>query len=168
MRQIAYFGLLALAACTAPAATEGSPPPPSPATQTPPPILAQVLEEPTRILSQTDADRLLGNTGITLQWIDWDTRGPVNVRVDERGVWRLYGRQFKAGEEVVVDGVITEIGDGYFTLQGTVTIANTPDPGRFCQRGKAWHFAITQGRKYYRLREFEWCDELTDYVDIYF
>ena len=39
---------------------------------------------------------------------------------------------------------------------------------RICEKTKDWHFAITQGRPYYRLREFEWCDGLTDYIDLYF
>jgi hypothetical protein len=33
---------------------------------------------------------------------------------------------------------------------------------------KAWHFAVMQNRPYWRLREFDWCEDLTDYVDIYF
>jgi hypothetical protein len=47
--------------------------------------------------------------------------------------------------------VITEIGDDYFLLNGRITIGDTPDAGRSC----------------YRLREFERCDYLTDYADIY-
>ena len=61
-----------------------------------------------------------------------------------------------------------QIGEGYFILRGTVAITDTPDPGRECRADKNWRFAITQNRQYYRLREFEWCDGLTDYVDIYF
>ena len=29
-----------------------------------------------------------------------------------------------------------------------------------------WVYA--DGRKYWRLRDFDWCDGLTDYIDIYF
>ena len=49
-----------------------------------------------------------------------------------------------------------------------IRIADAPDPGRMCEATKSWHFAVTQNRRYYRLREFEWCDGLTDYIDIYF
>ena len=48
------------------------------------------------------------------------------------------------------------------------SITDTPDRGRTCERRKTWHFAVTQRRSFYRLREFEWCDGLTDYVDVYF
>jgi hypothetical protein len=53
-------------------------------------------------------------------------------------------------------------------LEGAVTIVNTPDEGRTCEGYGTWRFAVTQARKYYRLRQFEWCDGLTDYVDLYF
>ncbi len=67
-----------------------------------------------------------------------------------------------------LDGQIVGLGADYFILDGLIRIAHTPDVGRVCEADKRWHFAITQDRKYYRLREFEWCDGLTDYVDIYF
>jgi hypothetical protein len=40
--------------------------------------------------------------------------------------------------------------------------------GRRCEQTGEWRFAVTQNRKYWRLRQFEWCDYLTDYIDIYF
>ncbi len=123
----------------------------------------------TRILDEGAARRLLANKGLTLQWIDWDHRGTVIVTRQD-GVWKLHGRQAGANGPglLAIDGNITEIGADYFTLQGKITITDTPDAGRTCSADKTWHFAITQNRHYYRLREFEWCDDLTDYVDIYF
>jgi hypothetical protein len=132
------------------------------------PLTAQD-EAPTRIMSQTDAERLRTVQGITLQWIDWDRRGDVSVSEDANGVWRIEGEQLdESGAGVRVSGVITEIGQDYFLLDGTVAIADTPDVGRACSAAKVWRFGATQRRSYYRLREFEWCDYLTDYVDIYF
>ena len=121
------------------------------------------------IRSEADAQRLLANKGVTLQWIDWNTRGSVAVSRNA-GLWSLRGSQGDANGKgrLYLDGNITEIGDGYFTFDGTIRITDTPDPGRLCEKDKTWHFAVTQGRSYYRLREFEWCDGLTDYVDIYF
>ena len=115
------------------------------------------------------ARRLAANTGITLQWIGWNERGRVEVGQTSDGVYRLFGRQSDDDGSgfVEVDGVVTEIGPDYFLLDGTVTIRDAPDAGRFCQADKLWRFGITQGRKYWRLREFEWCDGLTDYIDIY-
>lgn len=125
--------------------------------------------EATRIFSPTDARRLQHNKGVTLQWIDWNTRGTAKVTV-ENGVWRLRAAQAEAGGpgRLYLDGTISEIGKGYFTFAGTIRIADTPDGGRACEETKTWHFAVTQNRSYYRLREFEWCDGLTDYIDIYF
>ncbi|MFU7527521.1 hypothetical protein [Qipengyuania sp. ASV99] len=125
--------------------------------------------KPTRILSEVDAERLRSVQGITLQWIDWDRRGDVAVSADRDGVWRLSGEQLdESGAGVRVDGVITEIGADYFKFEGRVQIADTPDRGRSCDATKVWRFEATQRRAYYRLREFEWCDYLTDYIDIYF
>jgi len=123
----------------------------------------------TRILDESAANRLLSNKGLTLQWIDWDHRGTATIS-RQSGVWKLHGRQAEANGPglLALDGNITEIGADYFTFQGRISITDTPDTGRICSAEKTWHFAITQNRRYYRLREFEWCDELTDYVDIYF
>ncbi|MFM7404093.1 MAG: hypothetical protein ACKO1N_08385 [Erythrobacter sp.] len=120
-----------------------------------------------------DADRLRGLDGVTLQWISFDrrdnARGDASVTIDEAGVWRLYAMQTGSNAaKMVVDGAITEIGADYFELAGTVTILNTPDEGRTCERNGTWRFAVTQNRKCYRLRQFEWCDYLTDYIDLYF
>ena len=173
MRQIALCVLpaaLAVTACMPQAATpevlpQKSAPPPS---ASPPRPAWAPLSEP-RIISQVDADRLLGNNGITLQWIGWDERGKVSVYPDKRGIWWLSSSQIgRQGARLLVEGRIVEIGEGYFTLDGVVSISNAPDAGRECRADKTWHFAITRNRKYYRLREFEWCDGLTDYVDIYF
>ncbi|MBV7258173.1 hypothetical protein KCG46_01140 [Erythrobacter sp. WH158] len=129
----------------------------------------KALPKPTVVSSYTDVARLATVQGITLQWIDWDTRGDVTIVNSVDGVWHLLGEQ-KSGQDVgfVIDGVITEIGADYFLFDGQITIANTPDPGRRCSENKLWRFEVTQGRTYYRLREFEWCDYLTDYIDIYF
>jgi hypothetical protein len=125
--------------------------------------------QPTRVLSPRDAARLRALKGMTLQWISWDTRGTVDVSVDEAGVWRLIGEQTGPNAaSAAVEGVITEIGPNYFMLEGAVTILNTPDEGRTCEGYGSWRFEVTQNRKYYRLRQFEWCDDLTDYVDLYF
>jgi len=160
--------LLLLTACTASADT----PPPQHAE--PPPAASDPAQpawpgETTKVLSQTDAQRLLANKGVTLQWIDWNTRGAAVVTPGEP-LWTLRAAQ-SAREgmgRLILDGAILEVGEGYFTFRGTIRIADTPDPGRMCEATKTWHFAVTQNRSYYRLREFEWCDYLTDYIDIYF
>jgi hypothetical protein len=137
--------------------------------------LAAILAVPaladsrTRVLDRAAAQRLLANKGVTLQWIDWNRRGTATV-TRRAGVWRLRAAQAQAGGpgRLLLDGAVTEIGRDYFVLQGTIRITDTPDLGRTCEQTKAWRFGITQNRRYWRLREFEWCDGLTDYVDIYF
>lgn len=160
---IAALPLLAmLAGC----ATEGkvqprSAPPPAAAPQ---PAIAE-----TRILDRTAADHLLRNSGVTLQWIDWNTRGIANVRKDA-GLIRLTASQISAEGpgRLWLDGKVTEIGADYFIFSGTIRITDAPDKGRTCEASRDdWRFAVTQGRPYWRLRTFEWCDGLTDYIDIY-
>jgi hypothetical protein len=130
---------------------------------------APVSRDLTRVLDPAGLERLLHNKGLTLQWIDWDRRGTADARMDD-GTLLLAGTQTeKDGQGLLsLDGYVEEIGPGYFTFRGTIRISDTPDRGRMCEAHKSWHFAITRNRKYYRLREFEWCDGLTDYIDIYF
>ena len=128
-----------------------------------------LADAPTRILDQTAAQLLLHNKGLTLQWIDWNTRGRTTVS-RAGGIWTLRGAQAerRGPGQLLLDGTISEIGSDYFIFEGTIRIAETPDKGRLCEQTKSWRFAITQRRRYYRLREFEWCDGLTDYIDVHF
>lgn len=126
----------------------------------------------TRILDKASLARLLANKGVTLQWLDWNTRGTANARWEGETL-RLTAAQAKSGAggekgRLFLDGVVEEVGPDYFTFRGTIRIEDTPDAGRRCEATKSWHFAVTQNRPYWRLREFEWCDGLTDYIDIYF
>jgi hypothetical protein len=127
-------------------------------------------DTPTKVISPADLMRLINNTGMSLQWMSGPARGPVRVLVDTaNGQWSLIGTHGGAKDAYVsVDGFISEVGDKYFQLTGNLTILNTPDPGRTCRAFGNWRFEITQNRKYYRLRHFEWCDGLTDYIDIHF
>lgn len=123
----------------------------------------------TRVLDTAAAQRLRANKGVTLQWIDWNTRGSAHVSVTG-GVWTLRAAQAEAGGpgRLFIEGKVTEIGRDYFLFDGTVRITDTPDKGRSCEKHDVWRFAVTQNRRYWRIRTFEWCDDLTDYVDIYF
>ena len=123
----------------------------------------------TAIYDADGARMLLENDGVTLQWIGWDRRGTANVLVEHDGTYTLTARQQVDNGQgsLAMDGYISEIGPGYFTFRGTITIEGAPDRGRYCSENKLWHFAVTQNRRYWRLREFEWCDDLTDYIDIY-
>ena len=120
-------------------------------------------------LAPITMERLRANSGITLQWIDWDRRGTAELRETAEGAFLTASQVDPAGPGTLfIDGRVIEAGEDYFLFDGLIRIAETPDRGRVCEARKVWRFAITQNRKYYRLREFEWCDRLTDYVDIYF
>jgi hypothetical protein len=134
--------------------------------QTPTPA-PTALPARTVIKDRAALQRLLGNEGVTLQWISWDQRGDLTAdyRTD---LLRLHGGQSAAGGALTLDGVVTEIGADSFTFVGRIDIRDTPDAGRACRREGEMTFAITQNRKYWRLQQMEVCDGLTDYVDIYF
>ncbi len=131
---------------------------------------APAAPAPTIVRDVPALERLRGNSGLTLQWISWDYRGQLNVSQPGETVF-LQGEQ-KArdgtGGLVRLQGAVTEIGEDYFNLDGTLIIENAPDAGRSCRLDGAMEFRVTQDRKYWRLRRFEWCDYLTDYIDIYF
>lgn len=162
--------LLALAGCS-PDDGGGRPTAslPAPAPQASAPPVPTPSAAVTRILDRAAADQLLRNSGVTLQWIDWNTRGTANAR-DDTGVMRLTASQASSNGpgRLWLDGRVTEVGADYFVFSGTIRITDTPDAGRRCEATREdWRFAVTQNRPYWRLRTFEWCDELTDYIDIY-
>lgn len=129
---------------------------------------ASVSSQATRVLDRDAAARLLANKGVTLQWISWDQRGTANARWEGERLL-LTAAQAKTGAgRLFLDGQVAEIGSDYFIFRGTIRIEDAPDPGRRCEATKDWRFAVTQNRPYWRLREFEWCDGLTDYIDVYF
>jgi hypothetical protein len=123
----------------------------------------------TDVRDQAALERLRGNAGLTLQWIGWDKRG--TLEVSQRGaVVHLSGSQASSDGKgrLEIEGDVVSIDSNSFILRGQIRIVGTPDAGRSCTKENDSEFAITQGRKYWRMREFEWCDQLTDYIDIYF
>lgn len=125
--------------------------------------------ERTAVTAPAMLQRLRRNSGITLQWISFDTdrRGRVTA-VDTNGLTHLYGFQRNGDASVEIDGDVLAIGPRSFTFRGTIDIRNAPDPGRICTRDGTFEFRITRNRRYWRLQQMEACDGLTDYVDIYF
>jgi len=142
------------------------------------PVLALLTMGPTARAEPADRtiikdraafERLIGNSGLTLQWIGWDRRG--DVEADYRSdLLHLHGEQGTndGPGKLLLDGVVTEVGRDYFRFDGRIDIVDSPDRGRNCHREGPMTFRITQNRKYWRLQAMEACDGLTDYVDIYF
>lgn len=132
----------------------------------------------TVVHDQKALDRLLGTRGLTLQWIDWKTRGSLQA-TNENGLVHLKGEQRQpenpsnsASKEdfVEVDGIVTEIAAKEFTFQGRVTTRiSYINGGVPCTRQGTYTFRIKGNRKYWRMYPFESpCDSAADYVDIYF
>ena len=69
---------------------------------------------------------------------------------------------------VTIDGDVIRINPRSFFFRGRIVITDTPDRGRNCVREGTYEFRATNQRRYWRLQDFEACDGLADYVDIYF
>ena len=115
--------------------------------------------------------RLLRNSGITLQWISFESpaRGHVVARM-RGGLLHLSGSQTaRTGNgRVTLDGDVLRIDARSFTFRGRIVITDAPDPGRNCVRDGTYEFRATGTRRYWRLQAIEACDGLADYVDVYF
>ncbi|WP_156513563.1 hypothetical protein [Bordetella ansorpii] len=121
----------------------------------------------TEIKDQTAYERLLHNSGISLQWLWTDTRGRLKA-VDDHDVIRLEGGQRNAAGQLELKGEVVSISADRFTFRGTILILDAPDEGRRCERTGDYEFRATGKRKYWRLQQMEVCGGLTDYVDIYY
>lgn len=141
------------------------PPRGAPAQQTPAP--AAGAEQKTEIKSQAAYERLLHNSGISVQWLWTDARGKLNA-VDDNDVVRLEGGHANENGSVTIKGRVLSISADRFTFRGTILIVDAPDKGRRCERTGDYEFRATGKRKYWRLQQMEACGGLTDYVDIYY
>ncbi len=121
----------------------------------------------TEIKDRAAYNRLLSNSGISLQWLWTDARGQVDA-VNDNGVLRLTGGHSTSEGELEIDGEVVSISADRFIFRGTILILDAPDLGRRCERHGDFEFRATGKRKYWRLQQMEACDGLTDYVDIYY
>jgi hypothetical protein len=131
-----------------------------------------VIPQPDTIINdQATLERLLGNSGITVQWLTWDQEGRGELSTSWQGkvlyIEGSHKSQTSSGI-MTIKGSIVQVDKDRFLFDGRITITETPDAGRKCVKDGISQFAVTQRRKYFRLREFEWCDHLTDYIDIFF
>jgi hypothetical protein len=137
------------------------------AAQTPPPAPG----ERTIVNDRTALGRLRRNSGITLQWISFETaaRGHVVAQMNG-GLLHLSGAQRarNGAGRVTLDGDVLRINPRSFFFRGRIVITDAPDRGRNCVREGTYEFRATGQRRYWRLQDFEACDALADYVDIYF
>ncbi len=128
-------------------------------------------QEKTVINDQVAKRKLLGKHLFSLQWISWNYFGKANV-TQKNGVYYLKGTQKSRENDdyLEIDGVITEINSKNFKFDGKITTkVSHINEGEPCVREGEMNFAITGKRKYWRLQEMQNpCNEVTDYVDIFF
>jgi hypothetical protein len=114
---------------------------------------------------------LLGRHKLSLQWISWDYFGSANVAA-RGGVLYLKGNQRQRGgtDYLTVDGRITSVDAKEFSFSGKIVMQISHlNGGKPCVRDGDFTFKITGKRKYWRMQEMDNpCEQVTDYVDIYF
>lgn len=131
----------------------------------PRPTLAPVQK--TIIQNQAAYERLMNNSGITVQWLWHADRGHLQA-TDTNDVVRLEGTQSNYEGTLKMKGEVVAISTDRFRFRGTILIVDAPDKGRNCERTGDFDFKISGKRKYWRLQQMEFCGSLTDYVDVYF
>lgn len=114
---------------------------------------------------------LLGKHLFSLQWISWDYFGTAMI-TEKKGVMYLNGEQKQRGgtDFLKIDGKIISVDKKEFVFDGTIiTQISHINNGESCTRSGELTFAATGKRKYWRLQAIDNpCDEVADYVDIYF
>ncbi|HKX77866.1 MAG TPA: hypothetical protein VJM34_05030 [Novosphingobium sp.] len=130
-----------------------------------------VAGERTIVNDRTALNRLRRNSGMTLQWISFESpaRGHVVAQMNG-GLLHLSGsHSARSGPgRVTLDGDVLRINPRSFFFRGRIVITDAPDRGRNCVREGTYEFRATGQRRYWRLQDFEACDGLADYVDIYY
>ncbi|MBB1594387.1 hypothetical protein A9973_09915 [Achromobacter sp. UMC46] len=121
----------------------------------------------TEIKNQAAYERLLNNSGVSVQWLWSAERGHLTAK-DVNDVVRIDGTQSNFEGTLKINGEIVSIDSDRFTFRGTILILDAPDKGRRCERTGDYEFRATGKRKYWRLQQMESCGRLTDYVDIYY
>ena len=112
---------------------------------------------------------LLGKHKLSLQWIGVEKLGNATV-TNKNGVIHLKGEQKVGADFLKIDGTISRIESKSFTFVGKIeTSVSHIKGGEVCTREGEMTFRITGKRKYWRLMQMNNpCDEVVDYVDIYF
>lgn len=121
----------------------------------------------TDIQNQAAYERLMNNSGISLQWL-WSAQRGQLTATDENDLVRIEGTQANHEGTLKIKGDIVSIASDRFIFRGTILILDAPDKGRRCERNGEFEFRATGKRKYWRLQQMEACGGLTDYVDVYY
>ncbi|MCC6410372.1 MAG: serine/threonine protein kinase [Saprospiraceae bacterium] len=116
----------------------------------------------------TFGSQYVGKHSLTLQWIETDVPGKVNIK-EENGVFKISGEQRYNGDFVTVNGTVEFVDKNNFWVTGTiVTKISHINNGNACKRNGRYKFRKTGGRSYFRMQSIDNpCDPVADYVDIF-
>ena len=120
--------------------------------------------------SDAAEQKLLGKHLFSLQWISWEKFGTATVTRKNDGGLHVDARQELSGDYVTLKGDIRVVDAKEFIVTGElVTCVNYINGGNPCARNGTFTFKATGNRKYWRMQEMtNPCENLVDYVDIYF
>ncbi|MCU0393335.1 MAG: hypothetical protein MUE81_19660 [Thermoflexibacter sp.] len=115
---------------------------------------------------------LIGQHGITLQWISWEYRGSVVIKEENKQlqIKGLQKSKENKTDSVSIDGVLEIISDKEMQFTGKIiTTISYNNNGKPCEREGTFTFKKTGNRRYWRLQEMKNCDGVVvDYIDLYF
>ena len=115
--------------------------------------------------------KLLGKHMFSLQWIlDETNYGTAIVKRNKNGGLYVDARQESKGDYVTLSGEVRVVNAKEFTVTGDlVTCVSYINGGKPCPRSGTFTFKATGNRKYWRMQEMtNPCENVLDYVDIYF
>lgn len=105
----------------------------------------------------------------SLQWIEGGKMGEAVIKQTADGLY-IEAKQEHNGDYVVLQGDLTVIDDKTFTVTGDIVtrVSHIAD-GNVCPRSGTFEFYAKDNHKYWRLQQMtNPCDNVADYVDVYF
>ena len=118
-------------------------------------------------------EKLVGKHLLALQWISWDYFGDANITAtDTKNTYKIEGLQKSKDntDYLKIEGTLTALSEDHLVFNGLIeTSVSHLNEGTPCPREGEYHFKARSGRKYWRLQELNNpCDNVADYVDIFF
>ena len=127
--------------------------------------------KPAQASGSAEAERkLVGKHMFSLQWISHEKFGTAIITCQDSGRLYINARQELNGDYVTLKGDVNVIDAKEFTVTGElVTRVSYNNGGEACPRNGTFTFKATGTRKYWRMQEMtNPCEDIVDYVDIYF
>lgn len=124
-------------------------------------------------LSENYDEILVGRHNFALQWISWDYFGSANIsKKGNTELYKIQGEQkSKENDDYIkILGDIQVVNSKHLKFSGIIkTKVHHLNNGNECIRDGNFDFKVSDSRKYWRLQQMgNPCDEVTDYVDIFY